>query len=123
MDETFWTVELKKATGMSTGVLIFTKGRIFGGDSGHTFTGNYDGDANVKGKISVHPFVPGSNFMGMRGDYELQFSGTVEGKTMTATARVKGHPENELAARLTKVADLPEERTEWSEAPPDDISL
>jgi hypothetical protein len=117
MDETFWTVEFNGAAGVSAGVMIFTKGKIFGGDSGHTFMGNYDGDANVKGSISVHPFVPGFNVMDMRGDYKLEFSGTVEGKTMTATANVLGHPGTKLTARLTKVTDLPEERTEWSAVP------
>jgi hypothetical protein len=117
MDETFWTVEFNGATGVSSGVAIFTKGRIFGGDSGRTFMGNYDGDSNVRGKITVHPFVSGFNVMGMPGDYELEFSGTVEGKTMTATASVVGNPGNKLTARLTKVADLPEERAEWATAP------
>jgi|ERR1017187_680715 hypothetical protein len=113
MDETFWTVEFKGDTGVSAGVVIFTKGRIFGGDGGHTFIGNYEGDSRVKGKISVHPFFPGSNVTGTHGDYELEFSGTVEGKTMTLTASVVGNPGNKLAARLTKVADLPAERPEW----------
>jgi len=121
MDETFWTVEFKGTAGVNAGVVIFTKGKIFGGDSGQTFMGNYDGDSNVKGNISVHPFVPGFNAMGMHGDYELEFSGTVEGKTMTATASVVGHPEHKLTARLTKVIDLPSERAEWCVVPRDDI--
>jgi hypothetical protein len=121
MDETFWTVEFKGATGVSTGVVIFIKGKIFGGDSGHTFIGNYDGDSNIRGNISVHPFVAGFNVMGMHGDYELEFSGILEGKTMTATASVVGDPGNKLIARLMKVADLPVERTEWSTVPRDDI--
>jgi len=116
MDETFWTVEFEGATGVSAGVMMFTKGKIFGGDSGHTFMGNYDGESKLKGKISIHQFVPGSNAIGMHGDYELDFSGIVEEKTMTATARVVGHPGNKLTARLTKVSDLPEERSEWSPA-------
>ena len=117
MDETFWTIEFQGATEASAGVVIFTKGKIFGGDSGHTFMGNYDGDSNVKGNICVHSFLPGFNIMGMHGDYELQFSGTMEGKTMTARASVVGHPENKLTARLTKVSDLPSVRTEWPAVP------
>jgi hypothetical protein len=79
--------------------------------------GNYNGDSNVKGSISVHPFVRGSDAMGMHSDYELEFSGTVGEKTMTATASVVGHPGNKLTARLTKVADLPSVRPEWAAAP------
>jgi hypothetical protein len=71
MDETFWTMELKGAAGASAGVLIFTKGRIFGGDGGHTFMGNYDGDSDVRGRISVHPFVAGCDVSGIQGDCEL----------------------------------------------------
>jgi hypothetical protein len=116
MDEGMWTVEFKGAMGASDGVVIFTKGKILGGDSGHTFMGNYDGDSNIKGRISAHPFVPGFNVMGLHGDYELEFSGTVEGKMMTGTASVVGHPGHKLTARLTKVADLPSERPEFSAA-------
>ena len=117
MDETFWTVEFNGATGVGAGVVIFTKGKIFGGDSGRTFMGNYEGDFNVKGNIVVHPFVTTFKEMGMHGDYELEFSGTVEGKTMTATASVVGQPGNKLTARLTKVTDLPEVRTESVRCP------
>ena len=79
--------------------------------------GNYDGDLDVKGNIVVHPFVTTFKEMEMHGDYELEFSGTVEGKTMTATASVVGQPGSKLIARLTKVADLPSVRTEWSAVP------
>jgi len=117
MDETFWTVEFNGITGAGAGVLIFTKGKIFGGGGGRTFMGNYDGDLDVKGNIVVHPFVTTFKEMEMHGDYELEFSGTVEGKTMTATASVVGQPGSKLIARLTKVADLPSVRTEWSAVP------
>jgi len=122
MDETFWTVEFRRGTRVSTGVAIFTKGKTFGGDSGHTFMGKYAGDSSIKANIFVHSFVSGFDVMGMGDDYELEFAGIVEGKTMTATANVVGHPENKLTARLTKVTDLPEERTEWSAVPlPDSV--
>jgi len=117
IDETFWSVQFKGTTELSAGVVIFTKGKIFGGDGGHTFMGNYNGDPNVKGSISVHPFVSGFKATGMHGDYELEFSGTVEEKTVTATASVVGHKGNKLTARLTKVADLPSVRSEWAAAP------
>jgi hypothetical protein len=123
MDETFWTVEFTGAAGVSAGVVIFTKGKIFGGNSGQTFMGTYDGDSNVKGNISVHTFDPGFNGTGTPGDCELEFSGTVEGKTMIATANVVGDPGRKFTARLTKVSDLPEERAEWSAVPRDDINL
>ncbi len=117
MDETFWTVEFNGAKGVSTGGLIFTNGRIFGGDSGHTFMGNYDGDSEVKGNISAHPFAPGFDVTGTQDDYELEFSGTVEENALVATASVVGHPGSKVAARLTKVTNLPEERPEWSPVP------
>jgi hypothetical protein len=36
---------------------------------------------------------------------------------MTATANVVGDPGKKLTARLTKISDLPEERSEWVAAP------
>ena len=122
MDETFWTVEFKGIAGASSGVLMFTKGKIFGGDCGNTFTGNYDGDLKVKGNIRVHPFAPGFNVMGMHGDFELEFTGTVEEKTMTATGNVTGHPRNKFTAKLREVTGLPSVRPEWATTAPDDLT-
>ena len=122
MDETFWTVEFKGIAGASSGVLMFTKGKIFGGDCGNTFTGNYDGDLNVKGNIRVHPFAPGFNVMGMHSDFELEFTGTLEEKTMTVTGSVTGHPRNKFTAQLTKVTELPSVRPEWAATAPDELT-
>ncbi len=42
--EGFWTVQFQ---GRNGAVVVLTKGKIFGGDSGHTFTGSYEGDSSI----------------------------------------------------------------------------
>jgi hypothetical protein len=89
-------------------VAVFTKGKIFGGDSGYTYTGSYEGDPNIKAKVSVQNFAPGvPNVMGRSGNFELEFSGTVSGDNMNVTANIVGQPTQKLNARLTRKGNLP----------------
>jgi hypothetical protein len=101
----FWTVQFQGTNG---GVVVLTKGKIFGGDSGYTFTGSYEGDSTIKARVSVQNFVPGvPNVMGRQGNFELEFSGTVSGDTMNVSANLVGQPTQKLNARLTRKANLP----------------
>jgi len=103
--EGFWTVQFQ---GRNGAVVVLTKGKIFGGDSGHTFTGSYEGDSSIKARVLVQNFVPGvPNVMGRHGNFELEFTGTVSGDTMNATANLVGQPSQTLTARLTRKATLP----------------
>jgi hypothetical protein len=46
----FWTIQFQGMQGADAGVGVFTKGKIFGGDSGYTYTGFYEGDPDIKAK-------------------------------------------------------------------------
>ncbi len=108
MVDGFWTAVFKGGAGQEHGVVVFTKGKIFGGDSVHTYIGNYEGEPNIKGKIAVHQFASGPNVMGVRGDYEIEFkSEKVQDKNIEAQGQQVGNPGNRLLIRLTRQADLP----------------
>ena len=60
MVDGFWTVQFQSIQGGGGGVAVFTKGKIFGGDSGYTYTGTYEEtDNQVKARVSVQNFSPG----------------------------------------------------------------
>jgi hypothetical protein len=106
--EGFWTVQFQGVQGAGGGVAVFTKGRIFGGDSGYTYTGTYEGDANIKARVSVQNFIAGlPNVMGRQGNFELEFTAAVNGDVMNATANMVGQPAMKLNTRLTRKANLP----------------
>jgi T3SS negative regulator,GrlR len=107
MVEGFWILRIERPEG-SGGVVLFMKGKLFGGDNGFAWTGTYqEFDKILKGTIAVHHFdraVP--SILGIDGDYELHFSGDVRGDTIIGTAIIAAQPQHSLGVRLTKMADL-----------------
>jgi hypothetical protein len=109
MVEAFWTVQFQGVQGGGGGVVLFSKGKILGGDSGYTYMGNYEENGNnVKAKVTVSNFVPGvPNVMGRQGNFDLEFEGAVNGDSMTVTANLVGAPGQKMNARLTRKSNLP----------------
>ena len=59
MVEGFWILQIETPQFTSGGVVVFTKGKIFGGDNGFTWVGTYAGDDRlIKGRVNVHNFDP-----------------------------------------------------------------
>jgi hypothetical protein len=108
MVDGFWTVQFQGVQGGGGGVAVFTNGKIFGGDSGFTYTGTYQENNNaLKARVSVQNFVPGvPNVMGRQGNFELEFTGTVSGDTINVAASLVGQPAMKLNARLTKKSNF-----------------
>lgn len=82
-------------------------GKIYGGDSGFYYMGTYQGESVIKARVGVHQFdktIP--NILGVGGDYELHVTVTVSGDMMTGTAMVPGMPNQSMAVRLVKKANL-----------------
>ena len=94
--------------GSTGGVIIFTRGKVFGGDSGFYYIGNYqEASGIVKARIAVHNFDPTvTNILNISKDYELDVSGTVSGDTISGTAAVPGIPNQSMALHLTRKANL-----------------
>ena len=109
MVEGFWIVQYEGLNGKGGGVAVFTKGQLFGGDSGTTYIGKYQTDEKtIKARVSVHNFMPGVvSAVGIEGDYELDVTGTVEGEIIKAMGSPVGLQTAGLALRLTRAANIP----------------
>jgi hypothetical protein len=108
MIDGFWTVKFQGQQGGGGGVAVFIKGKVFGGDSGYTYTGTYEENNNqIKARVSVQNFIPGvPNVMGRQGNFDLEFAGAASGNTVNVSAHLAGQPAMKMNATLTKKSDL-----------------
>lgn len=107
MIEGFWIVQAEGKQGSTGGVAVFTNGRIYGGDSGFFYIGTYEGDRIIKARVAVHNFDPSvQNILSVAKDYELHITATLDGDTIKGTAIVPDIPNQSMALRLTKKANL-----------------
>jgi hypothetical protein len=61
----------------------------------------------LKGRVRVHNFDPDiKSVLGVEGDYDMHFSGTLDGTLITGTAMIANQPQHTLAIRLEKYAEL-----------------
>lgn len=105
----FWIVQFEGIQGGGGGVAVLTKGKVFGGDSGYTYSGTYQTDqATLKASVAVKNFLPGiPNVLGVVGDFDLNLTGTVEGNIIKGKAALASQPGAGIVVKLTKRADLP----------------
>ncbi len=108
MLEGFWILQVQRPELTSGGVVIFIKGKIFGGDSGFAWVGTYEVSERVlKARIAVHHFDPSiESVLGVSGDYEMDVSANLQGDVITGTAMLANQPQKSLGIRLTKRANL-----------------
>jgi|SRR5271157_4462183 len=108
MLEGFWILQIEAPPYTSGGVCVFINGKTFGGDNGFTWVGTYAGDDRlVKGRFHVHNFDPAiQSVLGIPSDYDMHFSGNVDGDTIMGTAILANQPQHRLVVRLIKRANL-----------------
>lgn len=108
MVDGFWIVRVQGPQGDSGGVALFTNGKMFGGDSGFTYIGTYQGDDRLlKAHLKVQNFDPAvPSLLPLGGSYEMDVSVNVQGDSMTGTAMVSNQPQYSVGVRLTKKANL-----------------
>jgi hypothetical protein len=107
MIDGLWIVQYESVVGDS-GCVVFVKGQVLGGDNGFTYTGTYtlSGD-KIAARVWVKNFNPSiQSVLGIKGDYELAFNGTVEGRIIKASASLVNQSGPGMVAKLTKVTDL-----------------
>ena len=108
MIDGLWLVHAEGLQGNAGGgIAVFSKGKIYGGDSGFYYLGTYQGEAAIKATVAVHQFdktVP--SILAVGTDYELVVAVTVAGDTMSGTAMVPGMPDQSMALKLVKKANL-----------------
>ena len=109
MVEGFWIVQYEGMQGNGGGVVVFTKGKVFGGDTGYYYLGSYESRANsLRAQVAVRNFIASvPSVVGITGDFELSIEGTVEGDTIKATGRLVGVNKPGIAVKLSKRAELP----------------
>jgi hypothetical protein len=109
MVEGLWIVQYEGMQGSGGGVVVFVRGKVFGGDSGTTYIGTYEvNGATIKTRVKVHSYMVGiPSIIGVEGDYELDVTGTIEGDVIKGSGRPIGHQTAGMALRLVKQASLP----------------
>ncbi len=110
MVEGFWIVQYEGMKGSGGGVVFFLKGKVFGGDTGYTYTGSYQTqNDSVKARVMVRNFLADvPSVLGVVGDFELNIDGKMEGDVIKATGTVPNLQAVGIALKLTKRANLPE---------------
>ena len=109
MVEGFWIVQYEGMKGNGGGVAVFIKGKVFGGDTGYTYTGSYQTQGNiVKAHVKVRNFLPGvPSVLGVVGDFDLNIDGKLEGEVISGTGSLVNSQAVGIAVKLTKRAALP----------------
>jgi T3SS negative regulator,GrlR len=108
MIEGFWILKILPPPVTSGGVIMFTSGRIFGGDNAFTWVGTYSvTNTALKGRVRVHNFDPEiKSVLGVDGDYDMHFSGILSGDVITGTAMIANQPQHSLGLRMEKYAQI-----------------
>jgi hypothetical protein len=105
MIEGFWTATFQGGQGAGGGgVAVFSKGRVFGGDSAYTYEGTYEMNGNsLTARIHVGNFLPGMpNVMGVVGNFDLTLSGNVQDQTISASGSLANNPTRRITVTLNK---------------------
>jgi hypothetical protein len=107
MVEGFWTIQFKGVQGWGTGVVVYTGGHIYGGDSAVMFTGTYTqlGDA-ITVRLHVKQMVPGLMTVMGRNEYDLDLAGKLDGNTLQLSGGIPG-TESRLSATHLKQCEVP----------------
>jgi hypothetical protein len=106
-----WTIELStSAADMPGGVFIFQKGRIYGGNSGFFYVGNYITECDViSAKVEViNSGSASSPVFGSSKISTLILSGRIQAPNMELTGRLSAKPALKIFLNCTKQADIHE---------------
>ena len=109
MVEGFWIVQFAGMEGKGGGVVVLTKGRVFGGDGAYTYLGTYEEiEGKLKANVLVQNFDPLiGNVLGIKGDYSLKFEMTANGNNeLQGQATTPMAPGFGLKAKLTRRASF-----------------
>lgn len=90
------------------GVVVFTKGKVLGGDSGFTYVGSYELDGDVlKAKVSATNFDPNiPSVLGVPGNHDLLIEGKITNDNIEGTGALASYPDTKIVVRLSRVQRL-----------------
>ena len=110
MIEALWSVEfISNVQNWGAGVVVFETGKIFGGDSTYFYVGSYDLVADtIHAQVTVSHYAgePNSIF-GPLKKLSIVGTGKPEQNAFTIQGHVVENPSLQIAARLTRRAELP----------------
>jgi hypothetical protein len=108
MVDGLWIVHFHGPEGVGGGVVVLTKGRLLGGDSGFTYDGTYELKENLfTAKVSVKNFDSAvSNVLGIPGNFDLLVEGKMQGDAINGTGALTKAPDSKIVVRLTKSVEL-----------------
>jgi hypothetical protein len=109
MLEGLWIIRFHGPAGSGGGVVVFTKGKILGGDNGFAFFGPYEakGDS-ITGKVFVKNFEPEiPSVFGLPGDYEITLDAKVVKEGMIeGSAGIAAFPDTKIVFHGTLLYKL-----------------
>lgn len=110
MVEGLWSIEFASSHGfVGGGVVVLETQRIFGGDSSYYYIGDYRVQNNqIVAMVTItHYNGPPSSIFGNRPHFQVRISGQTNPSIMDVHGHLVGDPNQVVAARLTKRAELP----------------
>lgn len=106
--EGLWQMTMDTVQEYGSGVLVFSSGRILGGDAGYYYTGHYrqeDGTLVVTLQGSHYPHQrPAAHVQ----EFSLEVEGPMDASNMSLTGSVLEMP-SRVSMQLTRLADWPSE--------------
>jgi hypothetical protein len=108
MHEGFWIIQIQTPQVNTSGVMVLIQNKIFGGDNGFTWIGSYSADQRLlRARVMVRNFDPEvASVLPITGDFEMHFSGNVDGDAINGTAIIAGQPQNSVGIKMIKKANL-----------------
>jgi hypothetical protein len=108
MLEGLWVLQILPPPVTTGGVVVFISDKVFGGDSGFMWVGSYRSDGRtIKGRVHVQNFDPDiKSVFGVVGEYDMYFTGNINGDSITGTAMIANQPQHSIAIRIDKRANL-----------------
>ena len=107
MIDGFWTVHFEAGGNRGAGVVVLMNGKIFGGDSGFTYTGTYSvSGSTMTGEVNATNFEPSVPSLLGVSSYTLSLRGTITGDVIGGTATTPARPGVNMSLRLQKKSAL-----------------
>ncbi len=110
--EGLWSIQFQESTKGNTGagVVVFETQRVFGGDSGYYYIGNYKVEGNkmeIEAKITKYGHVPMDSIFGPLGEFDVIMKGDITEKELLFQGHLKNNPSLSLQIIGKKLSDLP----------------
>ncbi|MBS1717792.1 MAG: hypothetical protein JSS72_08680 [Armatimonadetes bacterium] len=105
--EGFWTCTFEGIQGFGTGVVVLIGGKLFGGDTGYTYTGSYTvSGSTLEAKVHVEQYVGGIPSVMGQTNFNLELRGAANGNQIVIAGSVPGTPML-FRGTMTKRSELP----------------